>query len=66
MKKQITVSQHDAVELLNGIEDGWWFVGGKFYNDYATLELNIEGELTGHKLVLRRDGSWSFKAEVAL
>ena len=62
----ITVSPNNSVDLLHSIEEPWEIQGGAFYNDYATLILYIDGEPTEHRLILRRDGTWTMQAAVNL
>lgn len=66
MSVTVTVSRHQAVDLLHSILHPWEIKGGAFFNDYATMPLFIDGEKSPHYLILRRDGTWEFKAEVTL
>ena len=62
----ITVSPSDSVDLIHSISLPWEIKGGAFYNDYATLVVCIDGEPTNHRLILRRDGTWTMRASVSL
>ena len=62
----ITVSSNNSVDLLHSIVEPWEVKGGAFYNDYASLILHIAKEPTEHRLILRRDGTWTMKAAVNL
>lgn len=62
----ITVSPNNSVDLLNSIADPWKLEGKAFYNDYAMLILYIDREPTEHRLILRRDGTWTMQAAVNL
>ena len=62
----ITVSPNNSVDLLHSIKEPWEVKGGAFYNDYAALILYIDGKPTEHRLILRRDGTWTMQAAVNL
>ena len=62
----VRINQHQAVELLHAIRAPWEIKGSTFFNDYATMKLIIDGEESPHRLILRRDGTWEFEAQVAL
>jgi len=62
----ITVKQTHAVDLLHSIIAPWSIKGGAFFNDYASLKILIDGDETPHRLILHRNGTWEFTAEVAL
>ena len=62
----ITVTPTNSVDLLHSISLPWEIKGGGFYNDYATLVVCIDGEPTDHRLILRRDGTWTMQASVNL
>lgn len=62
----ITVAPNNSVELLQSILHPWEIKGGAFFNDYASLIVAIDGKPTNHRLILRRDGTWTMQAEVTL
>lgn len=62
----IIVNSHNSVDLLNSIPDPWEIKGGAFFNDYASLIVYIDGEPTEHRVILRRDGTWTMHASVNL
>lgn len=66
MSITVTVSRHQAVDLLHGILHPWEIKGSAFFNDYATMTLFIDGEESPHRLILRRDGTWGLEVEVPL
>ena len=62
----ITVSPSNSVDLLHSITDPWEIKGGRFFNDYASMIVCIDGQSTEHRLILRRDGTWTMQAAVNL
>lgn len=64
---KISIQPHEAIDLMNDIEECWDMVSLSKHNGNLPLILRLDCERDSEcRLLLKRDGTWEFSKEISL